>query len=173
MKNYFLVLFIAALPYSCNSEKKASDQNKPNVILILTDDQGSMDLNCYGAKDLQTPNLDRLAEGGVKFTQFYSGSSICSPSRACILTGKPPQGAQLATNASCMHGDPGMPGTQVTIAEVFKKAGYATAHIGKWHVGYSGETMPNAQGFDYSFGHMGGCIDNYSHFFYWGGGEPA
>ena len=62
-----------------------------------------------------------------------------------------------------------MPNNQVTIAEVFKKAGYATAHIGKWHVGYSEETMPNAQGFDYSFGHMGGCIDNYSHFFYWGG----
>lgn len=62
-----------------------------------------------------------------------------------------------------------MPGEQVTIAEVFRDAGYATAHIGKWHVGYSQSTMPNAQGFDYSYGHMGGCIDNYSHFFYWNG----
>jgi arylsulfatase A-like enzyme len=165
---YFILLFPVLFLLSACGPGRESEE-KPNVILILTDDQGSMDLNCYGAADLQTPHLDRLAENGVRFTQFYTGSSICSPSRACILTGKTPQAAGLSTNASCRQGDPGMPGEQVTIAEVFKKAGYATAHIGKWHVGYSGETMPRAQGFDYSFGHMGGCIDNYSHFFYWGG----
>jgi len=142
---------------------------KPNVILILTDDQGSIDLNCYGAKDLKTPNLDRLASEGVRFTQFYVGSAVCSPSRACILTGKTPQGAGLPANASSAKGHAGMPSEQVTIAEVLKKAGYATGHVGKWHVGYSAETMPLGQGFDYSFGHMGGCIDNYSHFFYWDG----
>lgn len=142
---------------------------KPNVIIILTDDQGSMDVNCYGARDLYTPDLDKLTQAGVKFTQFYAGSSICSPARACLLTGKSPQSAQLVSNAPDQYGHSGMPNNQVTIAEVFKQTGYATAHIGKWHVGYSVETMPNAQGFDYSFGHMGGCIDNYSHYYYWGG----
>ncbi|MDR2472182.1 MAG: sulfatase-like hydrolase/transferase [Tannerella sp.] len=142
---------------------------KPNVILILTDDQGSIDVNCYGAKDLMTPNMDRLAAEGVRFTQFYTGSAISSPSRACILTGMTPQKAGLPTNTSSTKGKPGMPEARITIAEVLKKAGYTTAHVGKWHVGYSPETMPLGQGFDYSFGHMGGCIDNYSHFFYWDG----
>ena len=144
-------------------------KNKPNVILILTDDQGSIDANCYGATDLKTPNIDRLASEGVRFTQFCVGSAVCSPSRACILTGKTPQGAGLPSMASSKEGDAGMPTDQVTIAEALKQAGYTTGHVGKWHVGYTPETMPLGQGFDYSFGHMGGCIDNYSHFFYWDG----
>ncbi len=170
MNNIQLLIYLSpALLVTCSPDRKDIAEIRPNVILILTDDQGSMDLNCYGAKDLQTPNLDQLAKNGIKFTQFYAGSSICSPSRACIMTGKTPQGAQLVTNAGSMYGDLGMPGEQKVIAEVFKDAGYATAHIGKWHLGYRRETTPNAQGFDYSFGHMGGCIDNYGHFFYWGG----
>ncbi len=72
-------------------------------------------------------------------------------------------------NASPVKGDPGMPGREVTIAEMLKAAGYATGHVGKWHLGYSPDTMPLGQGFDSSFGHMGGCIDNYSHFYYWSG----
>jgi arylsulfatase A-like enzyme len=169
MKYPVLLLSAFMLLNGCGTSTERSVGEKPNVLLVLTDDQGSVDLKCYGAEDLETPNLDRLAENGVRFTQFYSGSSICSPSRACILTGRTPQGAGLATNAPSRKGNPGMPGEQVTIAEVFKKAGYVTGHIGKWHLGYSEETMPRAQGFDHTFGHMGGCIDNYSHFFYWGG----
>ena len=144
-------------------------QVKPNVIIIYTDDQGSIDVNCYGAKDLYTPHMDALAEQGVRFTQFYSAAPVCSPSRAGLLTGKVPQRAGLAGNASSEKGHAGMPAEQYTMAELFKDAGYATAHIGKWHLGYTPETMPNGQGFDYSFGHMGGCIDNYSHYFYWNG----
>jgi arylsulfatase A len=142
---------------------------KPNVILIYTDDQGSLDLNIYGAKDLATPNLDRLARNGVRFQQFYAASPVCSPSRASLLTGRYPQRAGLVDNASSIPGGGGMPGTQYTMAEMFKAGGYKTAHIGKWHIGYSQESMPNNQGFDHSFGFMGGCIDNYSHFFYWSG----
>ncbi len=145
-------------------------QNKqPNVIVILTDDQGSIDMNCYGAKDLTTPHMDRLAETGVKFTQFYVAAPVCSPSRASMLTGQNPHAAGLPGNASSHQGHTGMPTEKITLAEVMKDAGYATAHIGKWHIGYTPETMPLGQGFDYSFGHMGGCIDNYSHFFYWNG----
>ena len=139
------------------------------MIVILTDDQGSVDAACYGAKDLITPNMDRLAARGVRFTQFYSAAPVCSPSRAGLLTGRYPLRAGLLGNASSRPGGPGMPTEQITIAEMVKAAGYATAHVGKWHLGFTPETMPNGQGFDYSFGHMGGCIDNWSHFFYWDG----
>ena len=143
---------------------------KPNVIVIMADDQGSVDLGCYGAQDLHTPHTDALAAQGVRFTQFYSGAPVCSPSRACLLTGRYPVRAGVPGNCASQRGGKGaLPDTEVTLAEMFKAAGYATAHIGKWHLGYTPETQPNAQGFDHSFGHMGGCIDNYSHFFYWSG----
>lgn len=144
-------------------------QQKPNVIIILTDDQGTVDLNTFGAKDLHTPNIDKLAKEGVKFTQFYAAAPLCSPSRASMLTGLNPHAAGLPGNASSMKGTRGMPTEKVTIAEAMKEVGYTTGHIGKWHLGFTPETMPNGQGFDYSYGHMGGCIDNYSHFFYWNG----
>ena len=144
-------------------------QQKPNVIIILTDDQGSVDLNSYGAKDLYTPNIDQLAKEGVKFTQFYAAAPLCSPSRASLLTGLNPHAAGLPNNASSFKGVAGMPTDRVTIAESLKEVGYTTGHVGKWHMGFTPETMPNGQGFDYSYGHMGGCIDNYSHFFYWNG----
>jgi len=144
---------------------EGTDQH-PNVVLILTDDQGSVDVNCYGAKDLITPNMDKLAEEGVRFMQFYVGAPVCSPSRASLLTGRYPQRAQLAHNASPGRG---MPASQVTIAEILKEAGYRTALFGKWHLGNELPLSPNAQGFDEFLGHKVGCIDNYSHFFYWNG----
>lgn len=144
-------------------------QEKPNVIVIYTDDQGSVDLNCYGSKDLATPNMDAIVQSGVMFTQFYA-SPICSPSRASLLTGKTPQRAGVPGNVGATPGQrSGLPPEEYTMAEMFKDAGYNTAHIGKWHLGYTPEMGPNAQGFDYSFGHLVGCIDNYSHFFYWKG----
>ena len=140
---------------------------KPNVIIIFTDDQGTVDMNCYGAKDLVTPNMDGLAKRGVRFTQFYSAAPVCSPSRVGLMTGRTPQHGGL--NGNVPLDSVGMPTQQITIAEKMKTAGYATAHIGKWHLGHHKETIPNAQGFDHSFGHLVGCIDNYSHFFYWSG----
>ena len=142
---------------------------KPNVIIIFTDDQGSVDAGCYGTRDIQTPHTDSLAKRGIRFTQFYAAAPVCSPSRAGLLTGRYPLRAGVPGNTTSIKGRPGMPGEQITIAEHFKSQGYKTAHIGKWHLGYIPQHMPNAQGFDYSFGHMGGCIDNYSHFFYWQG----
>ena len=142
---------------------------RPNVIIIYTDDQGSVDANCYGASDLETPNIDRLAATGVRFTQMLAPSAICSSSRAGLMTGRFPARAGVPSNVSSEKGHAGMPAEELTIAELLKTNGYATGHVGKWHLGYTTETMPNAQGFDHSFGHMGGCIDNYSHFFYWNG----
>jgi arylsulfatase A len=181
IKNDLLALIIIiaaiALPATVLAQRKPNPDRKssaqpgkgPNVLLIYTDDQGSLDMNIYGAKDLHTSHMDGLAKNGVRFTQFYAAAPVCSPSRASLLTGRYPQRAGLSGNAPSEKGKPGMPGEQVTMAEMFKAAGYTTGHVGKWHLGYSPETMPNQQGFDYTFGHMGGCIDNYSHFFYWDG----
>ena len=167
-----MLKFICAA-FHCFMGVLASDlaaAGRPNVIVIMADDQGTVDLGCYGSKDLLTPSADALAAKGVRFTQFYSGAPVCSPSRACLLTGRYPVRAGVPTNCASQNGTKGaLPATEVTLAEMFKAAGYATAHIGKWHIGYTPETMPNAQGFDHSFGHMGGCIDNYSHFFFWSG----
>lgn len=143
---------------------------KPNVIFIMTDDQGSVDLGSYGSKDIETPATDSLAASGVRFTQFYAAAAVCSPSRAAMLTGRYPIRTGLEGNASSQaEGGRGLSSSEKTMAEMFKAAGYATAQIGKWHLGYQKEQQPNAQGFDYSFGHLGGCIDNYSHYYYWGG----
>lgn len=158
---------IVPVSHSYGQHKETSD--RPNVILIYSDDQGWADLGVYGSPDIYSPVLDNLAKHGTRFTQFYVAAAVCSPSRASLLTGRYPQRAGLTGNASSQEGHDGMPGNQYTIAELFKDARYKTAHIGKWHVGYSNATMPNAQGFDHSFGFMGGCIDNYSHYFYWDG----
>lgn len=167
MKYNALTLQIAVLfLWSCGM---AGAAERPNVIVIYTDDQGTLDANCYGSKDLITPTFDRLAETGVRFTQMYSPSAICSASRAGLLTGRYPARAGVPSNVPSLKGKPGLPATEVTMAEMFHAAGYRTGHVGKWHLGYTPETMPNGQGFDSSFGHMGGCIDNYSHFFYWNG----
>lgn len=161
----FAVLFVITL----GNVSGQSDDRRPNVIVIYSDDQGWTDLNAFGGTDLYTPVLDSLGARGVRFTEFYAAASICSPSRASMLTGRYPQRAGLSDNASSKKGVIGMSAQQYTMGELFQDAGYKTAHIGKWHVGYTPETMPNAQGFDYSYGFMGGCIDNYSHFFYWDG----
>jgi len=120
-------------------------QQRPNVIVIYSDDQGAIDLNCYGAKDLETPNIDQLARSGTMFTNFYA-SPVCSPSRASLLTGLNPQRAGLPGNASELNDAVGMPTDRFTMAEMFKAAGYATAHIGKWHLGYKPEIAAQCTG---------------------------
>ena len=157
----------------------AGEAVRPNVLVILTDDQGSVDAGCYGAKDLVTPGVDALAASGVRFTQFYAAAPVCSPSRAGLLTGRYPWIAGLPNNAPAPPSEAddqletltgeGLPAKEITLADMFRAAGYATAHIGKWHLGSGVGHKPLDHGFDYSFGFMGGCIDNYTHFFYWGG----
>ena len=150
--------------------KPKTGAKRPNVIVILTDDQGSLDMGAYGAADLQTPAMDRLAAQGVRFTQFYAGAPVCSPSRACLLTGKSPQAAGVPGNVAPELSSPtGLPNAEVTLAERFQQAGYRTALVGKWHLGHAPERLPSAQGFEHWFGHLVGCIDNRSHFFYWNG----
>ncbi len=129
-----------------------------NVILILSDDQGSLDVGCYGADDLVTPNLDRLAASGVRFTDFYANAPICMPSRVSLLTGRYyPRGLLPGK---------GLKPDEITAAEMFRNAGYRTAMFGKWHLGSTPDMSPNAQGFDEFLGHTTGTLDAYSHFFY-------
>ena len=142
---------------------------QPNILLIYTDDQGSIDANCYGARDLATPTIDKLATRGVRFTQMLAPAAVCSPSRAGLLSGRIPMRVGAPGNISSARGGRGLAPHLYLLPELLRDAGYRTHHIGKWHLGYTDETMPNGQGFESSFGHMGGCIDNYSHFFYWNG----
>ena len=155
-----LTVFLAAV-------NLAESSQPPNVVLIYTDDQGSVDLGCYGSDDLLIPHTDRLAETGVRFTTMYAPAPICSASRAALLTGRYPATVGVPGNVG-RDGRGGLSG-KPTIAHMFQRAGYATALIGKWHLGHGKDNSPMANGFDHFFGHLGGCIDNYSHFFYWSG----
>lgn len=138
-------------------------QEKPNIIFILADDLGYGDLSCYGAKDILTPNIDKLSENGIKFTRAYANSSVCSPSRAAILTGNYPD----------LVGVPGvirdMPDNSwgnlkddcTTLPESLKKLDYETALIGKWHLGYKNPDLPNDRGFNHFKGYVGDMMDDY------------
>jgi arylsulfatase A-like enzyme len=139
---------------------------KPNFVVIMSDDQGSHDLGCYGAQDVKTPHIDGLASSGVRFTNWYSCAPVCAPSRAALQTGRYPVRAGVATNGRPL----GL--NQHTLASRLKSAGYATGLIGKWHLGDTPETVPNARGYDYFYGFLPGCVDFYSHIFYWGESNP-
>jgi arylsulfatase A-like enzyme len=139
-------------------------ERRPNFIVILLDDLGCTDLGCYGARDLKTPNIDALAAAGVRFTNWYSNASVCAPARASLMTGRYPVHAGVPTNG------PELPQHQITIARLLKSQGYATGLMGKWHLGTPVSNAPNDHGFDEFYGFHSGCVDFYSHRFYWG--EP-
>ena len=167
------ILTVAICAFAPPAATAAKADRKPNVIFILSDDQGYRDLGCYGSPDLLTPNIDEIAKSGTKFTQFYAGAAVSAPSRASLLTGRSSLEAGLTTNTPRLVGDPfgnlGLPTTNPTIAKNLRANGYYTALIGKWHLGEGRDQRPMNNGFDYFFGIGGGCTDNYSHFFYWSG----
>lgn len=148
------------------------NQKKPNIIIIMTDDQGYADLSCMGSKDFITPHIDSLASRGARFTCMYSNSPVCSPSRASLLTGRYPGNAGVRAILAGHRRASGLMPDTPTIASALKTQGYDTACIGKWHLGLAPECRPLANGFDYFYGFMAGCIDYYSHIFYWGAGTP-
>ncbi len=123
----------------------------PNVIIILTDDQGYRDLGCFGSPNIATPHIDRLASEGMKFTNFYSASPVCSTSRAALLTGCYPARVGVP-NVLWPNSKTGLNPNEDTIADILKSRNYTTACVGKWHVGDSLPTLPKAQGFDSYFG---------------------
>lgn len=122
----------------------------PNIIYILADDLGIADVGCYGGEIIDTPNIDRLAELGMKFTSHYSGSTVCAPTRCVLMTGMHTGHARIRGN-----GGPDLADEDITIAEVLKSAGYSTGIIGKWGLGEAGSAgIPNRQGFDHWFGYL-------------------
>jgi arylsulfatase A len=136
----------------CNSTAlSAETQGRPNVVLIFTDDQGYGDVGCYGAKDFTTPNLDRMAKQGVKFTQFYVSQPVCSASRTSLLTGCYANrlGIHGALGPGARHG---INAEEATLAEVCKTKGYATGMVGKWHLGHHPQFLPTRHGFDSYYG---------------------
>ncbi|MCB1122352.1 MAG: sulfatase-like hydrolase/transferase, partial [Verrucomicrobiae bacterium] len=162
------ILVFTLITFSLNSAER------PNVLILFTDDQGTLDANCFGATDLQTPNIDKLATTGVRFTQAYA-HAVCCPSRAALLTGRHPQRGGVGNwtqnnrkeiDSPQLNMDPG----ELTLAEVLKAAGYETALFGKWHLGAKVGHGPLDQGFDTYWGHLGGFIDNYRHYFLHGQG---
>lgn len=144
----------------------AQQPQKPNVILIVSDDQGWSDVGFNGCTDIPTPNLDRLAESGVIFTAGYAPHSYCSPSRAGILTGRYQQRFGHECNPGYLEYEDevadGLPLTETLMSNVFKDAGYTTAAIGKWHLGDAKQFWPTNRGFDYWYGFSGGGMS------YWG-----
>lgn len=141
---------------------------KPNVIIIMTDDQGYGDLSCMGATDFKTPNIDSLCKDGIRFSSMYSGSPVCSPSRACLLTGRYPGNAGVRAILAGHRKASGLTPEVPTIATALKDLGYATGISGKWHLGLKDECRPNSNGFDEFNGFLAGCLDYYSHIFYYG-----
>jgi arylsulfatase A-like enzyme len=141
---------------------------KPNMILFMTDDQGYGDLSCMGNTDFRTPHLDRLAAAGARFTDWYANSPVCSPSRASLLTGRYPGNAGVRSILAGHRTASGLPQQVPTLATALKSLGYRTALFGKWHLGLAEGSRPDEHGFDEWFGFLAGCVDYYSHIFYWG-----
>ena len=152
---------------------QSADTARPNVVLIMTDDMGWADIGSYGASDIRTPNIDSLARDGVKLTDFYSNGVLCTPTRAGLMSGRYQQryGLEIALpNEGAPEADRGLPATGRTLPRLLRNNGYATALVGKWHLGYKAEYSPNTHGFDYFFGLKSGYHDYYTH--HSGNGKP-
>jgi len=139
----------------------AADAARPNFVIILADDLGYGDIGCYGNEVNQTPHLDRLAREGLRFVDFHANAANCSPTRAALLTGRYQQ--RMRIESPLGEGAAGLPKGEITIAERLRRAGYATALMGKWHLGYHPDNGPAHHGFDEFVGHLHGATDYASH----------
>ena len=156
----FTLCLLAALVFLCPlcGRTWASEARPPNIVIILADDLGYGDLGCYGSPNIRTPNLDRMAAEGMRFTQFYSVAEVCTPSRAALLTGRYPVRSGMCNNRFRVirnNSLGGLPPDEITLAEALKERGYATACIGKWHLGnwaIDPAHHPRRHGFDFYFG---------------------
>ena len=156
------LIFSLFLLISCNS----SNESPPNIILIMADDLGYGDIGCYGSELIQTSSIDKLAFEGMKFTDYHSNGAVCTPTRAALMTGNYQQRAGLE-GVIYVQGETrqtGLSPEELTIAEIFRDAGYATGIMGKWHLGYKKQYNPVHHGFDQFYGYVSGNIDFHSHY---------
>ena len=161
-----MVRILVAVYACCIASSIAMAQARPNVVLIMTDDAGYGDFGSYGATDIRTPNIDRLARDGVRFTDFYANAPSCTPTRAGLITGRYQQRVALEYPLGMQRPadyDRGLPVTGRSLPQLLRNAGYATALVGKWHLGWKPEYSPIRHGFDYFFGFKSGFIDFYTH----------
>lgn len=157
-------LLVALLVIAVFGGAHATESRQPNILFLLADDLGYGDLGCYGATDIRTPNLDRLARQGVRLTDFYANGVVCTPTRCALMTGRYPQrigGLEGSIPPGRRH--LGLPAQEKTIAQMLREAGYATAMSGKWHLGYTEDRAPNAHGFERFFGLLGSNHDYFTH----------
>jgi arylsulfatase A len=148
-------IFFIALLFNFWSFYGFQNNNSPNYIVIFVDDMGYGDLGVYGNPTISTPHLDKMAYEGQKWTQFYSAASVCTPSRAALLTGRLPVRSGMASSKNPVlfpNSLSGLPTTELTLAEKLKEKNYKTAIVGKWHLGHTKNYLPNNHGFDYYFG---------------------
>jgi arylsulfatase A len=148
-------IFFIALLFNFWSFYGFQNNNSPNYIVIFVDDMGYGDLGVYGNPTISTPHLDKMAYEGQKWTQFYSAASVCTPSRAALLTGRLPVRSGMASSKNPVlfpNSLSGLPSTELTLAEKLKEKNYKTAIVGKWHLGHTKNYLPNNHGFDYYFG---------------------
>jgi arylsulfatase A-like enzyme len=145
----------------------STQAQRPNIIYIMTDDMGYADLSSYGRKDYSTPNLDKLASQGMKFINAYAGAPVCTPTRTAFMTGRYPARTQIGLmeplTSSKRDSSIGLTVDIPSLATLVRNAGYETALIGKWHLGFKSPNSPNSNGFDYFFGIRGGAADYISH----------
>ena len=150
------------------ARRTAAQGAKPNVIFIMADDLGYADVSCYGQRDYTTPNIDRIAVEGLRFTQGYANSSVCSATRVALITGRYqyrlPVGLEEPINASTPK-DVGLPPSHPTLPSLLRTAGYGTTLVGKWHLGYLPEFSPLKSGYDHFFRIFGGAADYFNHGF--------
>ena len=161
-KNPILLLLLLTVQLNLTAQSPS-----PNIIYIMTDDLGYADLSCYGRKDYSTPNMDKLASQGVKFVNAYAGAPLCTPTRVSFMTGRYPARAEVGLYEP-LRGNRkdslvGLRPEYPSIATLLKNAGYETALIGKWHLGFIPEHGPNANGFDEFYGFHSGAVDYVSH----------
>jgi arylsulfatase A-like enzyme len=143
-----------------------AQSTKPNIVFILADDLGYADLSCYGQRDYTTPNIDRLATEGLKFTQGYSSSPDCSATRVALISGRYPARLPVGLEEPLTPLSPkyvGLPPSHPTLPSLLKKAGYGTTLVGKWHLGYLPDFSPLKSGYDHFFGILGCCADYFNH----------
>ena len=158
-----LVFTVGSVNAQANKPTTAKPAGKPNIIHIVADDLGWKDVGFNGATDIKTPNLDKLASGGVRFTQFYV-QPMCTPTRAALMTGRYPFRYGLQTAVIPSVSAYGLDTTEWLLPQAFKEAGYNTAIIGKWHLGHADKKYwPKRRGFDYQYGAMIGELDYFTH----------